>query len=72
MKAILEWFRTTCPFCLYSASLLFVYDAKNAKTTGRVKLIDFAHVFPLEAGKHDDNFIFGLEKLIGFLEEISK
>lgn len=29
----------------------------------RLKLIDFAHVFPAAAGSPDDNFLFGLENL---------
>jgi len=69
--AILEWFKTACPFSLYSASLLFVYDAKNSQPHGRVKIIDFAHVFDLESGARDQNFIFGLEKLVGFLKELT-
>lgn len=34
-----------------------------------VRMIDFAHVFPAD-GKRDDNYLFGLQKLIGYLEEL--
>ena len=53
---------------LYASSLLFVFDYGAADDTEkladsvRLKLIDFAHVFPGE-GELDENFIFGLDNL---------
>jgi 1D-myo-inositol-tetrakisphosphate 5-kinase/inositol-polyphosphate multikinase len=63
----------------YASSLLFVYDYdvisqiekeaaigySNLELTNhvRVKLIDFAHVFPAEEGRPDGNFLFGVENL---------
>ena len=53
---------------LYASSLLFVFDYGASDDTEklvdsvRLKLIDFAHVFPGE-GELDENFIFGLNNL---------
>jgi len=54
---------------VYASSLLFVYDRAAVgrgrpalAATARLKLIDFAHVFPAE-GRLDENFLFGLGNL---------
>lgn len=60
LRKILQWFKSQQRFTFYSSSILFVYDASELKTT--VKLIDFAHVFPATAS--DDNYIYGLERLL--------
>lgn len=38
----------------------------------KVKMIDFAHVFPSKSGTIDTNYLFGLENLINILEDILK
>ncbi|XP_065364597.1 inositol polyphosphate multikinase [Calliphora vicina] len=37
----------------------------------KVRMIDFAHVFPAEDGQLDSNYLFGLENLIQILEEFN-
>jgi len=54
----------------YSSSLLFVYDAKNPQAHGRIKMIDFAHVFDIRDGGKDDGYLFGLERLIHFFRQM--
>jgi len=68
---------------LYASSLLFVYDRRcltaadldgrertqqEVDSMVRLKLIDFAHVFPAE-GQRDENFLFGLTSLRGLFEQ---
>ena len=68
----------------YASSLLFVYDydvigrieeQQQPTVIGceladhvRLKLIDFAHVFPAAAGSPDDNFLFGVENLLNIFQ----
>ncbi|TMW43577.1 hypothetical protein DOY81_011342 [Sarcophaga bullata] len=42
----------------------------NAEDFVKVRLIDFAHVFPAEDNQLDSNYLFGLENLIRIIEEI--
>jgi len=72
LRKYLAWHQHQSVIRTYSSSLLFVYDALNKEPHGSVKWIDFAHVFPIKDGGHDTGFIFGLEKLIGYLEELLK
>ncbi|XP_023297936.2 inositol polyphosphate multikinase [Lucilia cuprina] len=37
----------------------------------KVRMIDFAHVFPAEDGQLDSNYLFGLENLIKIIEEFN-
>jgi len=57
---------------MYSSSLLFVYDAMNNEAHGRMKLIDFAHVFDIKDGGLDESYLFGLEKLVGYFRELAQ
>lgn len=81
LKDILKVFREQRIYKFYASSLLLVYDVaavrrylddgnqENLKRNIRVKLIDFAHVFPSN-GEIDKNFIFGLDNLIKVFEKI--
>lgn len=60
LERILDWFLIQKRFAFYSSSILFVYDADDARCS--VKLIDFAHVFPSEGP--DENYLFGLRNLV--------
>uniref|UniRef100_A0A6B2LFF6 Kinase n=1 Tax=Arcella intermedia TaxID=1963864 RepID=A0A6B2LFF6_9EUKA len=71
VKEFLAWQKSQSAIRVYSSSLLFVYDALNKEPHGYVKWIDFAHVFDIKDGGHDDGFIFGLEKLVAYFEEIA-
>lgn len=44
---------------------------KTCKDFVKVRMIDFAHVFPAENGQLDSNYLFGLENLIAIIEEIN-
>jgi len=72
LKRVLTWQETQSKIRVYSSSLLFVYDAENPNPNGAVKWIDFAHVFDIADGGHDTGFIFGLKKLIEYLEHLAK
>ncbi|XP_036318786.1 inositol polyphosphate multikinase [Rhagoletis pomonella] len=45
-------------------------DSTNATQWVKVKMIDFAHVFPADGTTPDHNYIFGLENLIMVFEEL--
>ena len=70
LEEFVEFFGSQRHYHLYASSLLFVYDfaplqagnLEDFKGSVRLKLIDFAHVFPAN-GVADDNFIFGLKNL---------
>ena len=70
LEEFIDFFSSQRHYHLYASSLLFVYDfaslqegnLEQFKGTVRLKLIDFAHVFPAN-GLGDDNFIFGLKNL---------
>jgi len=53
-------------FRMYSSSLLLVFDAEKAI----VKMIDFAHVHENKEPQIDDNYMYGLKKLIHYFEEV--
>jgi 1D-myo-inositol-tetrakisphosphate 5-kinase/inositol-polyphosphate multikinase len=65
-------------YTFFASSLLFLYDydligrlsqEEEAPIGGdlanhvRLKLIDFAHVFPAAEGREDENFLHGVENL---------
>jgi hypothetical protein len=52
---------------LVSSSILIIYEGIKNKTKVVVKLIDFANIDDLNE-KVDENFLFGLKKLISFLD----
>lgn len=69
LDEFLEFFSTQTTYHVYASSLLFVYDYAALETENhhirnpvRLKLIDFAHVFPGH-GELDQNFLFGLRNL---------
>jgi phosphatidylinositol phospholipase C, delta len=64
---IQKHFRKQTDLQFISSSLLFVYDAVgDAKCV--VKMIDFAHVFPLSDGEHDEGYLTGLKNLLPVFE----
>lgn len=69
LDEFLEFFSQQTTYHVYASSLLFVYDYDalesencNLRDLVRLKLIDFAHVFPAN-GELDQNFLFGLRNL---------
>lgn len=75
LHTFLAWFESQSQFSFYASSLLVVYESDPAcwptyKTQiADVRLIDFAHVFPITEGR-DENFLKGLRTLIGYLERL--
>ena len=76
-KIVKSWFEKQTTYHFYSASLIVIYEGDLNETKNdisdlvRVKIADFAHVFPAN-NTHDDNFLFGLNKLIDYLEMLLK
>ena len=81
LKKIEQLFLTQTTYNFYASSLLFVYDAegaKNNKSLGsehlkeflNVKMIDFAHVWPAEEGKIDQNYLKGVQSLIKLFSNV--
>ena len=63
-----EWFNKQTTYHFYSSSVIVVYDAELQDTSSiRIKIADFAHVFPAE-NKRDDNYLYGLNNLVQHLE----
>lgn len=57
---------------LYSSSILIAYDGDmgGMSKTPRVRMIDFAHVFPIEEGGGiDEAYLVGIRNLIRILQE---
>ena len=81
LKKVEALFQTQTTYNFYASSLLFVYDAegaKNSKDLGsdklqefvNVKMIDFAHVWPAEEGKIDQNYLKGVQSLIKLFSNV--
>lgn len=69
LEEFLAFFNSQTEYHIYASSLLFVYDYDSAEKENytmrnpvRLKLIDFAHVFPAN-GELDHNFLFGLNNI---------
>jgi len=64
LEDLINFFSTQTRYHFYASSLLFVYDsdAIDVGASVRLKMIDFAHVFPGHDSL-DDNFIHGLQNL---------
>ena len=69
LKELKKWFEEQTIFHFYSASVLLMKG--NGNERGKVKLVDFAHVFDGN-GVIDHNFLGGLCSMIKFLKEISR
>jgi hypothetical protein len=70
VEAVYKWFESQHSLRFFSSSLLFVYDGANP-TELRVKMIDFAHVFPIRnESERDDNYLFGVKELLARLRTL--
>ena len=70
LKEVQELFQSQTSYHAFGSSILFCYDYENLAsidwaTTNpvRVRLIDFAHVFPGN-GILDENYLFGVSSLV--------
>lgn len=71
VQNILAWWEKQTVFCLYSSSLLFVYDAAaRDHVKAEIRVIDFAHVIDIKDGTHDEGMVFGLKNLVKHLENL--
>lgn len=71
VNKILTWWSSQNEFCLYSSSLLFVYDASvEHEVKADIRIIDFAHVIDIQDNSLDEGMIFGLKNLVVHLEEL--
>ncbi|KJE94385.1 hypothetical protein CAOG_005030 [Capsaspora owczarzaki ATCC 30864] len=78
LRAILSWFERQRSFRFYGSSLLLTYEGAaqaGAPPAVDVRMIDFAHVFPIVASDNgslgrDDGYIHGLTTLIRVLEQL--
>ena len=79
LHSIRLWFEDQRVYRFFATSLLLVYDAdflmhssptdsKSIAPIVRVRMIDFAHVYPAE-GARDANYIHGLCNLIDIFED---
>jgi len=70
VEAVYAWFSSQHSLRFFSSSLLFVFDGANP-TELRVKMIDFAHVFPIRnENERDDNYLVGLKELLSRLRSL--
>ena len=76
LRAIRAWFAAQSEFRFYGSSLLFLYDAAPAPGAAPrvdVRMIDFAHVWPIQDGggdARDVGYLLGLDRVIGYLEAV--
>uniref|UniRef100_A0A182QXY6 Kinase n=1 Tax=Anopheles farauti TaxID=69004 RepID=A0A182QXY6_9DIPT len=85
LERIRSWARKQTAYRLYSSSVLLVYDAARLgldtgqdrqgtrSLSAKARMIDFAHAFPTdestEADSVDDNYLQGVESLMGIFEQ---
>jgi len=72
IREVQEWINDQSQLRFYSSSLLFIYDGEENEDDPiiELKMIDFAHVHPIEDGGKDDGYIFGIQNLIDHLERL--
>lgn len=85
LRKLFDWYSKQQEFRLFASSLLFVYDSthtpipeinthvspgENDCLQADVRMIDFAHVWPVEEGGRDEGYIIGLTNLINILQSI--
>jgi hypothetical protein len=86
LSHIKEFFKKQTTYNFYSSSIIITYEAnleailqmnKENKTRSlivndlvRVKMVDFAHVVLEKSNSLDENYLFGVEKLISFLRRL--
>lgn len=77
LKSIEQWFVEQRHFLFFATSLLLAYDAdpltrfnrgRSEELNVRVRMIDFAHVYPSVDGSPDSNYLEGIGKLIQIIE----
>lgn len=81
LNQIGEWFKEVNVdlFEFIGTSVFFIYSYTGGKLDCRLKLIDFAHMYPLagskvntQPDKKDHNFLTGLDSLTNVIRKITK
>jgi len=77
LKKLLElqqWMEQQTDHRFYSSSLLFVCDGvlekKGEEPKVNLRMIDFAHVFPIQDGGKDEGYLAGLKNLVKFMNDL--
>ena len=73
VAAVLAWFESQHTYRFYSSSLLFIYEGATeaGPPTVDLRMIDFAHVFPIqEQDGVDSGYILGLKNTLNQLDEL--
>jgi hypothetical protein len=70
LKEILAVMKSNNLYRFVSSSLLIIYDTDSERIRVDAKMIDFVHVYDLNAGEHDKSYVKGLTNLIQFFEEL--
>jgi len=71
IRDVQQWINDQTQLRFYSSSLLFIYDGEESDDPKiELKMIDFAHVHPIQDGGKDDGYIFGIQNLIDHLEKL--
>jgi hypothetical protein len=65
-----QWAIKQTSLKFYGSSLLFIYDGSNLDAEVGFRMVDFAHVFPIEDRSHDEGLIIGLKNLINYFQTI--
>ncbi|GAM17462.1 hypothetical protein SAMD00019534_006370 [Acytostelium subglobosum LB1] len=83
LKVLQSWFKKNTKYAFYGSSLLFVFGHVHEQHRKHhnvimvspeigvsLKMIDFAHVDPLDKGALDESYLTGLENLIKLMQEV--
>lgn len=71
LREIESWFESQSDFRFYGSSLLFVYDSSSSQPKLDVRMIDFAHVWPItEPNGRDDGYLLGLRNIKRCLQRV--
>lgn len=69
LNSLLEWAGQQRSLRFFGTSLLLVYDGANLNFDVRLKMVDFAHVFPSD-GEGDEGLVTAVRNLIQYLKAI--
>lgn len=71
LRDIEAWFESQAEFRFYGSSLLFLYEGEGGGAAVDVRMIDFAHVWPIRDGGRDSGYSVGLARIIRCLEQLA-
>lgn len=69
LAALLEWALQQRSLRFFGTSLLLIYDGANLNSDVRLKMVDFAHVFPSD-GESDEGLVTAVRNLIQYFKAI--